>query len=327
MASTAAPASRLDMPARSATASTKSCLVTVLLLTSDSGSRNRRSLTPLRIWLNHAAFRGFFASPAARSRERAAGAAHRGGRARPSRPPPGRRHRPHCRTTRPSSRTADTASASAPPEVTTSSRRHTSSPGSKGPSIRLAVPYSLVSPRTMMNGRPDAIAAEAANATAPSAGPASRTASGSHSRAASASASPSALQDLGLGLEAVLVEVPRRAAARAQDEVAFEQRPLDEQRAELVVRHCRSAVRAIDGEPLESRASRARAPRRTRPRTRCLRAPASRTTRRTSARPRSRGRRGRRGGSASSLGSSFGFRARRFFGSGALIACAHVRRS
>src|SRR6185295_19172354 len=96
------------------------------------------------------------------------------------------------RTTRPSSRTADTASASAPPDVTTSSRRHTSSPGSNGPSIRCAVPYSLVSPRTMMKGSPDAIAAEAANATAPSAGPASRTASGSHSRTVAARASPSA---------------------------------------------------------------------------------------------------------------------------------------
>src|SRR5262249_52618329 len=92
-ASTAAPASRLDMPAESATASTKSCLVTVLLLTSDSGSGNRRSLTPLRIWLNHAVFRGFFASPGAHPHERASGGAPRAGRGRPSHPPPGRQHR------------------------------------------------------------------------------------------------------------------------------------------------------------------------------------------------------------------------------------------
>src|SRR3990170_3074398 len=94
-ASTAPPASRLDMPALSATASTKSCLVTVLLLTSDSDSRNRESLTPLRIWLNHALLRRFFASPTAHRHERAPGDALRDARERRSRPLPGRRHRPH----------------------------------------------------------------------------------------------------------------------------------------------------------------------------------------------------------------------------------------
>ena len=42
-------------------------------------------------------------------------------------------------------------------------------------------------------------------------------------------------QQLRLGLEAVLVEVPARAPARAEDEVAFEQRVLAEQAAELRV--------------------------------------------------------------------------------------------
>src|SRR5512145_530053 len=114
-------------------------------------------------------------------------------RARASEPPSSRSTTQTAfRTTSPSSRRADTASASAPPEVTTSSRRHTSSPGSNGPSILFAVPYSLVSPRTMMKGRPDAIDAEAANATAPSAGPARRAAWGSCSATVSARRSPRA---------------------------------------------------------------------------------------------------------------------------------------
>src|SRR6186997_3151936 len=53
-------------------------------------------------------------------------------------------------------------------------------------------------------------------------------------------------ENLGLGLEPVLVEVPGRRAPGAKDEIALEQRPLDEQPAELVVRHVRSAERVIE---------------------------------------------------------------------------------
>ena len=138
--------------------------------------------------------------------------------------------------------------------MTTSSRRHTSSPGSNGPSIRFAVPYSLVSPRTMMNGRPDAIAAEAANATAPRAGPASRTASGSHSlHGRRRERSPSARRISG--------SVSKRYLSRYQDERRPERRTKSpsssarstSERAELVVRHVRSAERAIGRESLEAR--------------------------------------------------------------------------
>ena len=196
---------------------------------------DRRTLTALRIWLNHRSLRRFFAVPGALPRERGHEGARRGARERRSRPPRDRRPRWRFGPRGPASRRADTDSARAPPVVTTSSRRHTSSPRSNGPSIRLAVPYSLVSSRTMMKGRPDAIAAEAANATAPRAGPASRTASGSNSATASARRSPQRAQDLGLRLEAVLVEVPRRALPGAKDEVALEQRPLDEQASERLV--------------------------------------------------------------------------------------------
>ena len=74
----------------------------------------------------------------------------------------------------------------------------------------------------MMNGSPDAIAAEAANATAPSAGPASRDGVGLALLDGLGERLAERTQDLGLGLEAVLVEVPRRATTRAEDEVALE---------------------------------------------------------------------------------------------------------
>ena len=91
------------------------------------------------------------------------------------------------------------------------------------------MPYPLVSPRMMMNGSPDAIAAEAANATAPSAGPASLAASGLRvARQPPASRSPSCAQDRRIGLEAVLVEVPARPLAGAEREVPLEERDLEE---------------------------------------------------------------------------------------------------
>src|SRR5262249_6265323 len=51
------------------------------------------------------------------------------------------------------------------------------------------------------------------------------------------------LEELGSGLEAVLVEVVARALARAQEEVAFEVRVLPQRAAELVVRQRLAASR------------------------------------------------------------------------------------
>ena len=139
--------------------------------------------------------------------------------------------------------------ATAPPEVTTSSTRQTRSPGSKTPSSRFAVPYSFAALRTIRNGSPDESDAAAASATAPSSGPASRSASGSCSATVAAMRSPSAREQLGPRLEAVLVEVVVRAPARAQDEVALEVGVLAERGAELVVAsrapRPRSASRAM----------------------------------------------------------------------------------
>ena len=53
-------------------------------------------------------------------------------------------------------------------------------------------------------------------------------------------------QDGRLRLEPVLVEIPRRTTTRAQHEVAFEERSLDEERTELLVRHGRRVARAIE---------------------------------------------------------------------------------
>src|SRR5262249_8311466 len=81
-------------------------------------------------------------------------------------------------------RRARTASAAAPPEVTTSSIKMTRSPAAYAPSIRFAVPYSFASPRTIRNGRREASEAAAASAKAPSSGPARRTAARSVSSTA-----------------------------------------------------------------------------------------------------------------------------------------------
>ena len=102
-------------------------------------------------------------------------------------------------------------------------------PGAYGPSMRFAVPYSFVSPRTMMKGRSDAIAAEAASATAPRAGPARPHDLWLDLPGSVREPHTELPQQLRLGLEAVLVEVVGRAPAGAEDEVAFEQRVLDEE--------------------------------------------------------------------------------------------------
>ena len=83
-----------------------------------------------------------------------------------------------------------TASAAAPPHVTTSSTRQTRSPGENAPSMRFAVPYSFASPRTIKNGIPEASDVAAASGTAPSSGAASRIASGSARATVSASRAP-----------------------------------------------------------------------------------------------------------------------------------------
>ena len=99
------------------------------------------------------------------------------------------------------------------------------------------MPYSFAALRTIRNGSPDEIDAAAASATAPSSGPASRTASGSCSDTAAAMCSPSADSSSGPRLEAVLVEVVVRAAARAEDEVALEVGVLAERGSEVLALH------------------------------------------------------------------------------------------
>ena len=83
------------------------------------------------------------------------------------------------------------AQAAAPPEVTTSSTRHTSSPAAKSPSSLFPVPYPFASLRTSRKGRPEESEAAAASATAPSSGPAMRTAAGATSATRAAIRSPS----------------------------------------------------------------------------------------------------------------------------------------
>src|SRR5512133_2374629 len=119
-------------------------------------------------------------------------------RARASAPPSSRSStQTAIRHSRPASRTASSASTTAPPEVTTSSTRQTRSPGSKTPSRRFCVPYPFAALRTIRNGSPEDIDAAAASATAPSSGPASRTASGSCSETVAAMWSPSAERSSG----------------------------------------------------------------------------------------------------------------------------------
>ena len=50
-------------------------------------------------------------------------------------------------------------------------------------------------------------------------------------------------EEVGPGLEAVLVEVVRAATPRAQDEVAVQQRVVGQRPGELFVRHGRAAAR------------------------------------------------------------------------------------
>ncbi len=166
----------------------------------------------------------------------------------------------------------------APPEVTTSSTSTTRSPGSNAPSSRFAVPYAFASPRTIRNGSREASEAAAASATAPSSGPAIRTASGSTSAIRSGEPRAERLEQLGHGLEPVLVQVVPRPPPRAQDEVALEVRVLAQRgeqsarRPRYVGARCRACRRA-SGSTVAPRASR--------------------RTARSSSRPRSRRRRGR----------------------------------
>ena len=157
------------------------------------------------------------------------------------------------RTTSPASRRADTASASAPPDVTTSSTRHTSSPGllalqpvrgaiflrltahdDEGPSGRHGCRSSQRDRPEGRPGKPDGTRLHLL-----------------HGGRETLSELP---EELRLRLEAVLVEVVGRALARAQDEVALEQGVLDEQLAERIDgrpgAHGASASSAADDERL-----------------------------------------------------------------------------
>ena len=107
------------------------------------------------------------------------------------------------------------------------------------------MPYSFASLRTIRNGRPDESDAAAASATAPSSGPASRTASGSCSAHGGRDVLAERGQQLRPRLEAVLVEVVARAAARAEDEVALEVGVLAERGAELVALHGRGGAQRV----------------------------------------------------------------------------------
>ena len=84
---------------------------------------------------------------------------------------------------------------------------------------------------------PEASEAAAASATAPSSGPASRSASGSTSAALRREPRAERLEQLGHGLEAVLVEVVRRALPGAEDEVALEEGVLADRREQRGVVH------------------------------------------------------------------------------------------
>src|SRR6266540_2374498 len=95
-ASTASPASRLDMFAFCATRSTNSCFVTFAPLLPVVGLGSRRKTLPgVRFRLNHAVLRHFLPRSEARRPERAAADALQPERASPLRLPPGRpRRRP-----------------------------------------------------------------------------------------------------------------------------------------------------------------------------------------------------------------------------------------
>ena len=166
---------------------------------------------------------GFCRRTAALLPGRADAAGRRGGRARPPLPPPGRRRRPRSgRRARPPA-APSTASASAPPEVTTSSSRQTSSPCSNGPSSRFAVPYSLArvaddherQPRRERGRRRERDRAERG------AGEPDRLRLVLPHGCGEALAQRA--EQLGQRLEAVLVEVPARALAGAEQEIALEQ--------------------------------------------------------------------------------------------------------
>ena len=179
---------------------------------------------------------------------------------------------------RPSDRSASTALAAAPPLVTTSSTRQTSSPAEYSPSTRRAVPYSFSSFRTIRKGRPDASEAAAVRATAPSSGPASRTAPGATAATLEAIRSPRARSRSRLGLEPVFVQVVPRAASRAQDEVALEVGVLPDEPGQLCVGHplaAASALRASGRRRSPRRGAGARTRPRSRPRSRGRRAHAT----------------------------------------------------
>ena len=82
-----------------------------------------------------------------------------------------------------------------------------------------------------------ASAGAAASGTAPSSGPASRSGAGSLAAASSAERLADRPEQRRIGLEAVLVEVDGRALARAQDEIAVQQRALGDAARELLARH------------------------------------------------------------------------------------------
>ena len=84
------------------------------------------------------------------------------------------------------------------------------------------MPYSFASLRTIRKGRPEESEAAAASATAPSSGPASRDGLGLVLAHRLGDQLAERAEQLGHGLEAVLVEVVARAAPRAEDEVALE---------------------------------------------------------------------------------------------------------
>ena len=194
-------------------------------------------------------------------------------------------------------------SDAAPPEVTTSSTRHTSSPSAATPSSRLAVPYSFVSLRTIRKGRPDSSEAAAARATAPSSGPAIRYASGSCSRDRLGEPIAERPEQVGPGLEAVLVEVVARTAPGAEDEIALEVGVLAERGPELVAVHLGAGGREQLARERRAGARPRASPRSARPssrrRSRAGRAPAGARlgAGENRARPRSRPRAGSRSGS------------------------------
>ena len=99
------------------------------------------------------------------------------------------------------------------------------------------MPYSFASPRTIRNGRRDASEAAAASATAPSSGPARRAALGLQLGHRGGEPRAERLEQVGNGLEAVLVEVVRGALAGAKHEVALEVGMLAQGADELRVVH------------------------------------------------------------------------------------------